>query len=311
MDPIESSEEYKILHTLVHYPEARVAGYVNQLIDQCHMAMAIHAPRLEHGVGCVDANLFLALTELVQVLDPSKHDKLVQFVHELEKRTVLHPDTGKVLEFQGSAFFTDLPGLGWSELEAWDMRGGSWHDVTDPDMDPKEQDRWVNLNAFVAQLTQASELREPFHDPLQVHRTDRSLRAIWVMVEALENSRRPLRELVKSAAVRAACMWFIYAADRLLTKVDIQVRYPEHFGAEPGSRYPEKKWTGHELDRWMEWMQNLGGLKNGCVEPRTLGLLMKAQDRMFEVMIQSPPCDVHIDLKGGKPVILLPRDSVD
>ena len=89
-------------------------------------------------------------------------------------------------------------------------------------MDLECQERWVNLNAFVAHMPQAPELQEPSNGPEKVHRMDRSLHAIWVMREALENDTRPLAVLVQSAAVRAACTWFIYAADRLLQKVDFQ-----------------------------------------------------------------------------------------
>lgn len=165
--------------------------------------------------------------------------------------------------------------------------------------DDYEQDRFVNLNAFVARMTQASELREPFHDPMQVHPMDRSLRAIWVMVAALENDDVPLRELAQTAAVRVACMWFIHAADRLLAKIDFQVRCPDDFGAGPGSMFPDKEWRGHEVDRWMEWMQSLGRLKNACICPKAIPLLMDAGN-MFEVMIKSPPCDVHLDFTGGE-----------
>lgn len=111
-EPLEFSPEYKILHNLVHYPKTRVPGYVNQLIEQCHIAMAIHEGDPAHGVGRVNPTLLLSLMELAQCLEPSKHKKLVQFLSELQTRTVTHPVTGEVLRSQGNAFFTDLLALG-------------------------------------------------------------------------------------------------------------------------------------------------------------------------------------------------------
>ncbi|KAI9035925.1 DUF3632 domain-containing protein [Aspergillus affinis] len=305
---IESSEEFKILDKFVHYPEARVEGYVNQIIDQCNIAMIIDDKYPEEGVANVDTNLCWALLELAQRLPPSKQTKLVQMLAELQTRTVMHPVTGQPLTYQGDVLFTDLPASGWSELEAFDEHGGDWHDITDPDMDPECQDRWVNLNAFVAQMSQAAELREPFNDSQKVHRMDRSLRAIWVMREALENDTRPLEELVESAAMRAACMWFIYAADRLRQKVDFQVRYPDLHGA-PGSKYADKGWRGHELERWIMWMQRLNELKAVCASYETERLIEIAQENIFRVM---PPCDFDVAMKDNRTSIIArwPGDEI-
>lgn len=124
---LESYEEFRILHNLVHYPEARVEGYVNQIIDECRVAMTIFDRNPEKGAAVVDSALFQSLMELVQRLDPPKHEKLVQLVSELQTRVLRHPDTGEVLMLQDETFFGGLPALGWAGYEALDERGGQYH----------------------------------------------------------------------------------------------------------------------------------------------------------------------------------------
>ena len=70
---LESSEEFKILDSLVYYSEARVEGSVNRIIEQYHVAMIIVDQKPEGCVTRVDTNLCWALLKLAQRLPPSKH----------------------------------------------------------------------------------------------------------------------------------------------------------------------------------------------------------------------------------------------
>ena len=63
------------------------------------------------------------------------------------------------------------------------------------------------------------------------------------MAMALENERSPA-SLGDTAAMEAACQWFIYAAERLWANVLNSSTYPKAAGAGPGKRYEEEGWTG-------------------------------------------------------------------
>lgn len=135
-------------------------------------------------------------------------------------------------------------------------------------MDSGQRDRWVNLNAFLAQLTQAADIcYPPPTEEVRFSPLDKSLRAIWTMAMALENE-RPLTSLGDTAAMEAACQWFIYAAERLWANVLNNRTYPEAAGAGPGKRYKEEGWSGYTRQRWAIWEDALKGARTSCENDR-------------------------------------------
>lgn len=146
-------------------------------------------------------------------------------------------------------------------------------DPCDATLDSKQRERWVNLNAFLAQLTQSADIHYPLpSEEVRYSALDKSLRAIWTMAMALENERPPA-SLGDTAAMEAACQWFIYAAERLWVNVLNNRTYPEVAGAGPGKRYEEEGWTGYTGERWGIWEEALNEAKAKCEDERMSKLI--------------------------------------
>lgn len=146
-------------------------------------------------------------------------------------------------------------------------------DPCDPTLDSKQRDRWANLNAFLAQLTQAADIHYPSpQEEVRFFPLDKSLRAIWTMAMALEDERPPA-SLGNTVAMEAACQWFIYAAERLWANVLNNRKYPEASGAGPGKRYKEEDWTGYTRERWGIWKDALKDARGACETERMRKLI--------------------------------------
>lgn len=122
---IENSVEFKFLDKVVK--EEVTASYaVQDLINMTMSALSIHGPNKQGGVGLPDYNVSLAVMELAQRLDPSKHTKLVEFISHLQKQVAVDPSTNEPLRVQGDTLWTDMPSFGYTELETWYEFGGDY-----------------------------------------------------------------------------------------------------------------------------------------------------------------------------------------
>lgn len=121
---IENSEEFKILSKLTNDADSNVDDALEEVVSLSMTALTLHGPDSREGVSNVDYKISLALLELAQRLEPGKHMKLVEFVSKLQKRTVTDSE-GNPLKIDGATLFTDLPSLGYTELETWYDYGGS------------------------------------------------------------------------------------------------------------------------------------------------------------------------------------------
>ncbi len=107
-----------------------------------------------------------------------------------------------------------------------------------------ELDQWENKTAFFAGLT-----------ALGSSKVDYSLYALWSFRDAFET---PEDQRPRTAAVRAASLWFIYAADTLWSNAKNERVFEGRSGA-AGDK-PElhaKDWTGFNLERWALWSSGL------------------------------------------------------
>lgn len=280
---IENSVEFKLLDKVVRN-DVTAQDAVQGVIDMTMTALSIHGPNKQGGIGLPDYNISLAVFELAQRLEPSKHTTLVEFISQLQKQIAVDPSTNEPLRVQGDTLWTEMPSFGYTELETWYEFGGDYkgdgsspvqriRTLTYPDpckamMDSGQRDRWVNLNAFLAQLTQATDIcYPPSTEEVRFSPLDKSLRAIWTMAMALENE-RPLTSLGDTAAMEAACQWFIYAAERLWANVLNNRTYPEAAGAGPGKRYAEEGWSGYTRQRWAIWEDALKGARTSYEKDR-------------------------------------------
>lgn len=149
----------------------------------------------------------------------------------------------------------------------------------------EQRDRWVNLNAFLAQLTQAADIHYPRPwEETRYSPLDKSLRAIWTLSMALENERPPA-SLGDTAAMQAACQWFIGAAERLWANVLYHRTYPQAAGAGPGRGYEGKDWMGYTRERWGIWEDALKDARAACEDERMRTLCDDALASLRRVMV--------------------------
>ncbi|KAL4888819.1 hypothetical protein BDV59DRAFT_210937 [Aspergillus ambiguus] len=268
---IENSVEFKLLDEIVR-GETTVQDAVQNIINLTMSALSVHGPAKQGGIGLPDYNVSLAVMELAQRLEPSKHTKLVEFISHLQNQIAVDPSTNEPLKVQGDTLWTDMPSFGYTELETWYEFGGEYKDPCDTALDSKQRDRWANLNAFLAQLTQAADIHYTPHNEVRFSPLDKSLRAIWIMAMALENERPPA-SLGDTAAMQAACQWFIYAAERLWANTLNNRIYPEAAGAGPGKRYEAEGWTGYTRGRWEIWEDALKDARASCENERMWKLI--------------------------------------
>ncbi|CAI7563871.1 unnamed protein product [Penicillium pancosmium] len=281
---VESSVEFKFLDKVVK-EEFTAQDAVQDLINMTMSALSIHGSNKQGGIGLPDYNVSLAVMELAQRLEPSKHTKLVEFISHLQKQVAVDPSTNEPLRVQGDTLWTDMPSFGYTELETWYEFGGDYKDPCDATLDSKQRDRWANLNAFIAQLTQAADIHYPSpREEVRFSPLDGSLRAIWTMSMALENERTPA-SLGDTAAMEAACQWFIYAAERLWANVLNSRTYPEVSGAGPGKGYKEDRWTGYTRERWGIWEDALKEARAKCQDERMWKLIDDALASLRKGMV--------------------------
>ena len=277
---IENSVEFKLLDKVVR-EEVPAQDAVQDVISMTMSALFIRGPDKHGGIGLPDYNIFLAVMELAQRLEPSKNTKLVQFISHLQKQVAVDPSTNELLRVQGDTLWTDMPSFGYTELETWYEFGGDYKgdsssdfqqsvrrlthvDPCDAMLDSKQRARWENLNTFLAQLTQAADIQYPSpKEELRFSPLDKSLRAIWTMAMALENEQPPA-SLPNTAAMEAACQWFIYATERLSANVLNNRMYPKVAGAGPGKRFTEKGLAGYTRERWGIWEDALKEARAAC-----------------------------------------------
>ncbi|EAU32211.1 conserved hypothetical protein [Aspergillus terreus NIH2624] len=281
---IENSVEFKLLDKVVRN-DVTAQDAVQGVIDMTMTALSIHGPNKQGGIGLPDYNISLAVLELAQRLEPSKHTTLVEFITRLQKQIAVDPSTNEPLRVQGDTLWTDMPSFGYTELETWYEFGGDYKDPCNATMDSGQRDRWVNLNAFLAQLTQAADIcYPPPTEEVRFSPLDKSLRAIWTIAMALENE-GPLTSLGDTAAMEAACQWFIYAAERLWANVLNNRTYPEAAGAGPGKRYAEEGWSGYTRQRWAIWEDALKGARTSCENDRMGKLIDDALGGLRRAML--------------------------
>ncbi|KAH8658339.1 hypothetical protein BX600DRAFT_514834 [Xylariales sp. PMI_506] len=230
------------------------------------------------GPGFVDYNVSRSVIELAQRLEPSEQSRLIEFMLLLQKESVEDPATGEIIRIQGQALWAELPSFGYTEYEEWWEFGGTMIDPWLPEFIPEQKRRWTNLNAFLAQMSQAVLLEQKRSSTGYTsaeatttstaatnsphHVLDLSLQGLWAIQFALEKGGseklRPAA-LADTPAMSAACTWFAHAADRLWDNVRAGVRYGPHSIASPqkGRRFANRGWCGFERDRWDVWRQGL------------------------------------------------------
>ena len=170
-------------------------------------------------------------------------------------------------------------------------------------MDPKQERRWTNINAFIAQLAQAAEVRYPspeedanFNPAGKSRRTvwleekakfnamDYSSTALQVFSMALQSVELSVDTLARSAALPAACVWFIYAAERLWANVQNKRSYIQY--DDNGDPVQERNYP-FTRDNWDSWKGCLETAKDACKDDVKKRLIEDALAEIRRVMADS------------------------
>jgi hypothetical protein len=115
---IENSVEFDFLDKVVK-EEVTVQDAIQKVINMTMSALSIHGPKEQGGIGLPDYSVSLAIMELVQRLEPSRHTKLVEFITHLQKQVAADSATNKPLKAQRDTLWTEMPSFGYTELETW------------------------------------------------------------------------------------------------------------------------------------------------------------------------------------------------
>jgi hypothetical protein len=137
----------------------------------------------------------------------------------------------------------------------------------------EQKDAWENQNAFFARLTaEAGVLGDG-------NRLDYSLYGLWVLREAFEEG----GEITPSyEALRASCMWMLYAAAALWKNSKDRREFEGRVGA-GGRLFAHRGWTGFTQEKWAVWSDGLIAAERASDDQRLRQLLGEAAQRMERV----------------------------
>lgn len=128
----------------------------------------------------------------------------------------------------------------------------------------EKKQRWVNLIAFTAQLSQAAPPWPKYDDnPLNWAHM-----ALWSLRAAFEADISP-HEVVGTTTFQAACFWFIYAANAVWACVEKEIEAGGSYVSSPGSQYKHRDWKGFNRERWNIWVHALEHAQIRCHDSNT------------------------------------------
>ncbi|KAH8658236.1 hypothetical protein BX600DRAFT_552404 [Xylariales sp. PMI_506] len=262
---IEQSPEFRLLDRVANRDGVTPQDAIQQAVDWATVAAAAQSTWPHCSAGTVDYHISLAAMELV----------------------IEDPKTGEPLQIQGSTLWTEMPSLGYTELETWCEYGGEYKEPYRLDLTPEEKLRWTRLNAFIAQLSQAAtfDYAKVDENYTSVHRLDKSLHGLWTFQKALEgDGESSPGVLVGTAAMSAACAWFTHAADRLWANVQHARTYPSSSGAMGVGKYCDNGWCRFERDRWDVWRQGLEDAREAAADDETRNMVEDALAQIKRAM---------------------------
>ncbi|CRG89757.1 Methionine--tRNA ligase, mitochondrial [Talaromyces islandicus] len=262
---IEGYEEFNLVNQFIQ--DNITFDHALQRIRELTLAGHAARPNSMGGAANPDYRVSLSVLELAQRLEPGQHRQLVKFMSRFQKETARDPATNEPLTAQGHILWTDLPSFGYTELETWCETGGNHGDPCSPELNPEERERWVKLNAFLAQLCEAADVD---YESLHFHPLDKYRHATWAFEMALENLYNSPEELANTAAMEAAAQWFIQGADGLWANVVNKRVFPDCIeNRREGVR-------GFERERWNLWVRDLRRAEQACRDQRMKKLLRDA-----------------------------------
>ncbi|OJJ68138.1 hypothetical protein ASPBRDRAFT_47089 [Aspergillus brasiliensis CBS 101740] len=250
--------EYQVINDLVQNPDVSPAEAVQRLL---RVREALHREGREPPTDIDGTHTWIAMLTVVEfanITPAAQQHKLIDFIAHLQRTEVIDPATGEVPTSVGQKLWTELPYLG---VYLADMYGFAYKPEyarqadEDPQREypPKELQEWENLNAFMAQITAKA-------DHLN-HAMDASLYALYACRETFEES-----DPVVEEAVRASCIWYIYAGQRIWENCQVQRQL-----GDDGS--PRRRFT---MERWRIWKDGVKAAQLQFPRASTQEMIQKA-----------------------------------
>lgn len=131
--------------------------------------------------------------------------------------------------------------------------------LDDLNLASKKKQRWVNLIAFTAQLSQAA----PPEPRYKENPLNWAHMALWSLRAAFEADISP-DEIVGTTTFQVACFWFIYAANAVWAYVENEIEAGGPYISSPGPQYKHRDWKGFNRERWDVWVQALEHSQTRC-----------------------------------------------
>ncbi|EFY84857.1 hypothetical protein J3458_014305 [Metarhizium acridum] len=245
--------EFKIINRLVQEPDSTVRDALEEFQ---RLTLSLIDARNQNLFDLHPWHTFCCLFEVAKRTDHDKQDKLVDFAIGLQRVTVTNPATGEQPRQDGQLLWTEMPALGYTAADDWHQI-----DVTDANTVPEALERYENFLALLARLSSAFDVD---YSDFRVPEMDFSFWSMRAFKEAFEE------QPPADSAVRTACMWLIYASDRLWSNI-VHGRVFGRIDDDPGTVMTQDMWTG--------WEQGLRRVRETCAL-RTIGLVDRAISSM-------------------------------
>ncbi|KAH7091498.1 hypothetical protein FB567DRAFT_518819 [Paraphoma chrysanthemicola] len=234
----EGADEFRVLDTLVEDEDMTPKEAVQQILRLTSAPKTYNRQLGDHCYFTARGVLGTASRTA-----PDQQSRLVEFVHELRSKTVNDPKTGQPLEHDGQVIWSGLPTFGYSFAD-------ELHSMPAPNHTPQQAERWENSMAFFAQLDASTQ--EPKLDFTHTW-------ALTYIICALDNEPTANHEL----RVRLACLWYIYDAEKIWSKV------------------PDTK--DFTLTNWQRWKQRLEELQTRFPDLGTQSIIDEALSEIKRV----------------------------
>ena len=116
---LEATQHFKILNPLAQPDASATVADALQEIDNLTSAAT-----LSNDPGSLSIHLWntwWALLEIVARTTPAQQSKLVDFVAQLQKKTLTDPTTNETLKSSDLNVWTDLPTFSWAIRDGWNV----------------------------------------------------------------------------------------------------------------------------------------------------------------------------------------------
>jgi hypothetical protein len=117
---LEATPEFKILNPLVQ-PDATPPTIAHALQEIHGLTSEEVSSRNTPDLGNIPWYTFCCVLELSARTLPSEQLILVDFVVQLQRKKVVDPNTGSVLQHHDIDVWTGLPSMGWALEDDWNV----------------------------------------------------------------------------------------------------------------------------------------------------------------------------------------------